>query len=227
MRDIAMKKKTKNSKNLKHKKIFEGCLQLSKADSETISLGMFPTLLTLHKNDEHAIQILRAIKKLEFQKNSSNHISRDIQDLPEWVSLMSFFKDSLNEHCRMNGYKIEDHQITQAWANKSNKGDSHHLHYHVNSFLSGIYYVNNADGDSIFARPPTPSGFHPEMTGLQDFSNTVKISPLAGYLAIFPSHLTHGTAANKKGNARFSISFNSLPRGAFGSRVAKSFAQLG
>lgn len=221
------KKKHNSSNNLRNDKKFKGFLNFSKSDSETICLGMFPTLVTLHKYKDHSVRLIRNVNRLEYRKNSGNHISSDIHELPEWASLMSFFKKSLIEHCTMVGYQIEDFQITQAWANKSESGQAHHLHYHVNSFLSGIFYVNAADGDTIFVRPQTPTSFHPQNTESNSSSNVVKLSPQAGYLAIFPSYITHGTVSNKKSKSRFSISFNSLPQGAFGSKIAKSFAHFG
>ena len=40
-------------------------------------------------------------------------------------------------------FTFEDLQITESWANKSVKGEEHHIHHHPFSVVSGVMFLND------------------------------------------------------------------------------------
>jgi len=130
------------------------------------------------------------------------------------TQLRVYFEGHLN-YDKSNGLKI-----TQSWANYTAHGQEHHLHYHKNSVVSGVFYVNY----------PTPIGFygddiwHFKHFGLKkrlDTHNVLnsdswQIQPGVGSTILFPSSLKHKVDFNSSNDTRISIAFNTWFKGDFG-----------
>jgi uncharacterized protein (TIGR02466 family) len=111
--------------------------------------------------------------------------------------------------------------ITQSWLNWSDNGEYHHLHYHPNSLLSGVLYLDASEGDSInFWNPNNLLGNirvkSPE-TGKWN-SRHWKCRIKKNDLIIFPSDLRHEVEPrpNMCQGTRLSLSFNTWFKGQVG-----------
>ena len=107
------------------------------------------------------------------------------------------------------------------WATRLDPGAHHPVHNHPNSWLSGVYYPTNFDGEQgnlMFYDPrPAATVFKANTSIVSNIqtSNTFSIIPKKGRLVIFPSWLWHGVSSVFK-STRYSISFDLIPKGLLG-----------
>ena len=132
--------------------------------------------------------------------------------LEEWIS------ECLDQVCKEEGYDF-DLTITQSWINKSEKGATHHAHFHLNSFLSGIFYVTESNASTWMNTKsiwPEPGKNFPSLQGetTQTLASPLPTEP--GWLVIFPSHLVHSVDEHEGEKPRYTLSFNTFPEGVFG-----------
>ena len=129
-------------------------------------------------------------------------------------------------------YIPETVQVTDSWFNVSNTGGLQHQHYHANSYISGVYYVNF---DAEKGHCPTSftkdeRSFMQNSSTLQllktkytEFNQNDVIYAKEGELILFPSYTTHGYKENQ-GDNRVTISMNIMPtvvtNGDYGWRVS-------
>ncbi len=103
-----------------------------------------------------------------------------------------------------------------SWANINRKGSHNSVHNHCNAHWSGVYYVKvpqfgAADlpraGDIMFYDPRGAVNMvmHP---GKCNDGESIRVSPLAGHLLIFPSWLYHSVNPFMSDVVRISIAFN-------------------
>ena len=109
--------------------------------------------------------------------------------------------------------------ITQSWLNWTHKEESHHLHLHHNSFLSGVFYVAAAQGeDSIIFTKLGESTFSlptEEVTMFTAPSFFVDVQ--TGDTVIFRSNIMHQVPPVETDEVRISLAFNVFMRGKIGS----------
>ena len=157
----------------------------------------------------------------------SNHRSKDLYlfNNEELKDIKKFCEDELELYLKeIEGADI-DHvsvRITQSWLNQTNPQEYQPLHYHLNSYLSGVLYIKCLPNDNI--------NFHNRMYGL--FNNidlkkkntiwnreTNRIGVKEGDLIIFPSWMTHFVDTNETDKERFTLAFNTFPTGEMGDYV--------
>ena len=109
------------------------------------------------------------------------------------------------------------------WANKTTKFKFHHKHSHPNSIISGILYLNSAEGmGKTKFYYPNPWWHFQNAWGwwLDDQGQAVEyeyeVVPKTGMLILFPSHIRHSTSPNLCDEDRYTISFNSFVAGEIG-----------
>tara|TARA_B100001996_G_scaffold163109_1_gene124383 strand:- start:768 stop:1412 length:645 start_codon:yes stop_codon:yes gene_type:complete len=125
-----------------------------------------------------------------------------------------------------------NYYITQSWVNVNKPKEAHHMHYHPNSIISGVFYIKVDSYDSICFHDPLSklkSGFHfglHEPKEMNDWNYGVYAEKvLSGDLVLFPSWLEHSVFPNKSySEDRISVSFNTFVEGTIGDR--KSLTQL-
>ena len=85
----------------------------------------------------------------ETYDNFGNLISNDhnILNNKKFIGIKNFIQRSLNEYIQKiiqpkNEVSI---YITQSWLNYNRTNEFHHLHYHKNSYLSGVFYINTVE----------------------------------------------------------------------------------
>ena len=154
-------------------------------------------------------------------------ISIDQQYLPKIESLKETIDKEveiyLRKYLRLKTTVGLKHQ--SSWLLVHRKGDFSPQHYHRNSWLSGVYYyrVNPNSGELMLMNTPpygwTCSSMDP-VTEVEEFSNInshdYQITPKAGDLFLFPSHLVHKSFPNESSDDRICISFNYTLHGTWG-----------
>ena len=110
--------------------------------------------------------------------------------------------------------------ITQSWLNYTNEKQTHNPHFHPNSIISGVYYIN-ADPklDYILFKKNVfeQIKIYPKEFNKYN-SDTWWIPAATGKLILFPSSLMHqvGNVEETYGK-RVSLAFNVFAKGKFGS----------
>ena len=114
-----------------------------------------------------------------------------------------------------------DFYITQSWLNITKPGESHGLHSHPNSIISGVFYVSTEEDDKIYFFDPNVSGKARIEVEMNEFNlwNSLSwfIPTEKNALLLFPSWLSHSVKSNKLATIdRISIAFNVFAKGMFG-----------
>jgi uncharacterized protein (TIGR02466 family) len=101
-------------------------------------------------------------------------------------------------------------EIDICWININKKGDYNYDHYHPQSALSGVIYIQTTDESNIRFETDSLMKHYPFDIDSELFPSSVEIFPKVGRLIIFPSWLKHGVKQNTSNIERISISFNIL-----------------
>jgi len=167
----------------------------------------------------------------EWEKNEGfvTHVEtaeRHLLDRPEYKGL----KQAIQIHIDHFAYEVIGSQrdlcweITTSWVNRSVNGDYHTSHWHSNSLISGVFYINtNPDSGAIV--------FHKDKEHKNLWGDTLRVDwdketdynteavgilPKTNQLLMFPSILAHSVLTNTSNDNRYSLAFNVFPRGTFG-----------
>ena len=144
---------------------------------------------------------------------------------PKYSNLYKWIKKCLMEVKNELNFKCTRLEITQSWANTSQKGISMWSHSHPNSFVSGILYLTNSNASTIFSMDSIWSNYYQnashtlqlKTTDHDDLLVTHKQQTVEGDLVIFPSNLVHKVDEHDIDDYdRYTISFNSFPAGVIG-----------
>ena len=179
-----------------------------------------------HSVAEYSIneEELKFITSQKTRPNGSNYTSKDSYILDK--EPLKKLKEHLNLQLRiyfeghLNYDRVNNLKITQSWANYTSHGQEHHLHYHKNSVVSGVFYVNY----------PTPIGFYgDDIWHFRNYdfkkrldthnilnSDSWQVQPGVGSTIMFPSSLKHKVPFNSSNETRISIAFNTFPAAEFG-----------
>lgn len=186
-------------------------------------LPIFPQPVAMFQLSEPSTEELEFILAQELRPNVSNKTSVDsnILEKPEMVSIKQEINDSLDWYME-NVFSPKENEtelyVTQSWCNYSNKGDSHHIHDHANSIVSGVYYPQVTEGDQIVfhkQRSDFPLKLKTENFNL--FNSETWFVPVAvGNLVLFPSSLSHNVPPVVSETTRISLSFNTYFSGTMG-----------
>ena len=105
--------------------------------------------------------------------------------------------------------------ITSMWFNVNTKNSYNIPHNHPMSNYSGVFYIQTPEncGDIHFINPNSISGWIWPKSSLITTNNmnvnSIRYKAEKDTLYIFPSYLQHYVDANKSGEERISLSFNS------------------
>tara|TARA_B100000795_G_scaffold207105_1_gene160566 strand:- start:333 stop:983 length:651 start_codon:yes stop_codon:yes gene_type:complete len=188
----------------------------------------FPTPIGLMQMDKALNKkILAFIKSTDIKLDrnlggNSVSIDENFLDNDELSDVKQLLTDSVNEYFKkaVNPNKDTKLYITISWLNVSENGESHHVHHHPNSIVSGVLYIDTHEEDTIsFLNPQI------DMFGNLIFSGKTnllydRIYPATtGKLIVFPSTLRHQVLPrpNTCKGKRLSLSFNTWIKGVIGS----------
>lgn len=140
------------------------------------------------------------------------------KDLKEWIEEQGeiFVRDVM-------GHYLQEKMITtDSWVNICERGGKQHAHNHVNSLISGVYYVSKNDShsstyfvrkesmgavNSVTATTPTISLPFEKQT---EFNQEGEMQVNEGDLVLFPSTVLHGYKTNYEDD-RVTIAMNLMP----------------
>jgi len=178
-------------------------------------LGLFsrPVLITELES------MMPAITDITWAKNYTNSISActDVLNLPEWQSLNAEIIMRVRDyfHGVMRVSESTEIYITESWLNKTEQGENHHRHWHPNSVLSGVVFLQG-DADSGALRFITSDYAQLEFDIVDSNLWNAKswmVPARPGTMVLFPSGLEHMTETYQGDVARISLSFNTFVRG--------------
>jgi uncharacterized protein (TIGR02466 family) len=162
---------------------------------------------------------------INLNKNYSTDDSYILNKLPKLKKHIIAAIKNYNDDITCQPAKIE---ITQSWMNINPPGTEHHHHFHPNSIISGVYYVQTDEdtGNFILHKPfGLKSNIQDDQTRATRYNHeTTFFTPKNGELYLFPSLIWHGVLENKSNIDRVSLSFNTFYRGKFGNRESKTEA---
>jgi len=177
-------------------------------------------------------EVIEYCKNSEYYINVGQNFASDRRD----VLLDPVFKD-INEliHTAIDHYvkKImmwtsNEFYVTQSWINVNPQNTEHHIHYHVNSILSGTFYLQTNEYDNIiFYNKSEQAMLQIERSSFNIWNSDYwKVPVTDNTIIIFPSSLSHSVAKNECDNNRISIAFNIFARGEFGSVENLTYLKL-
>ena len=164
------------------------------------------------------------LNSLEHRPNTANvtTVNTHVLDNPVMQDIRSFISRYIDEYvARTNpveGYNLR-FVITQSWLNITKANQHHPSHYHPNSLLSGVFYVQaSAAKDAItFSNPfATPAFRYVSSKKTKYNSQEIEIPVETGMLLIFPSTLWHGVKPKNDNSIRVSLAFNVFVKGTLG-----------
>tara|TARA_R100000005_G_C4906119_1_gene145959 strand:- start:61 stop:687 length:627 start_codon:yes stop_codon:yes gene_type:complete len=181
-------------------------------------------------DDERSISILEKVYK-DYELNDPGQdgaggtlVSKDIFVLNDHSrvkrSLLKKF-----EEINQNILKLPvDFSLTTSWFTKSNKNSFSQFHSHKNSFYSGVLYFGkySKDGKQAPIQFKSPiedlNSFHVLSSEWNIHNSLVwDVYPEQNMLIFFPSYLKHRIGKHLDDNPRYSLAFNIVPVGSYGS----------
>lgn len=184
--------------------------------------NLFPTPVFENQIDLSKYNIdLLLNKEFEYMENKSAKITKD-KNVLETVGLEQLKKELLFnlELYTKNFLKVYDKKIKwylqKSWVNKHETGDWGQPHYHANSLISGVLYLetNDETGEISFECPTNYRPIFPLSCNLEFTERTIEnsttyfLKPKNGLLILFPSSLLHAIKENKSETNRYSLAFN-------------------
>lgn len=193
-------------------------------------IGLFPIPVFQNKINFN-LDIDKLVQQLSFSDNEGgNSFSNQqyILNIDELSELKKLIKESLQSYRDnvINPEKKLQIYITNSWLNISKQGNKHHKHSHVNSLISGVYYVKTGSNDSItfyHNRYDQIKIYPKEYNIFNSDSWTIPVS--SGDLLLFPSYLDHGVTSCHN-DIRISLAFNTFIRGSIGNSSSSTHLEL-
>jgi uncharacterized protein (TIGR02466 family) len=160
--------------------------------------------------------------KTNMRTNIGNQHSLDtfVLDKPEFKDIREFIDLAIEDYMDNIVQPKYDTScyVTQSWLNWTEPGGFHHSHYHPNSFISGVFYINaNGNSDRIDFAKEKHDHFDIEAGEYNLYnSKTWWVGVSTGVLVLFPSHIIHSVPATEGGDVRISLAFNTYLKGQLG-----------
>lgn len=169
---------------------------------------------------------------LEFERVHDNgYITQDKQILnqPLFKDLKIKLQKQVDAYTRDILHIKDDveFEIIASWVNKHEPNDWAQEHDHVNSLISGVYYIECPmnSGNIVFHKDKSFTNLFPRTLAFE-YSEWVpwnceawSITPNEGDIILFPSTITHSVLANQSYSPRYSLAFNIFPRGKLGANL--------
>lgn len=154
--------------------------------------------------------------------------SHDILEHEQLSNLKSDLQKKLDE------YFYEVHRpstdasvyISLSWLNWTKQGENHHVHHHCNSFISGVFYVDTTEDDSIhfYNSAPAQSGIDIARDSYNEYNAGIfQVPTPKNKLVLFPSSLVHSVPTKTHDGIRCSLAFNSWIKGTLGNKFDANY----
>lgn len=201
--------------------------------SEVFPLFSTPVYVTtIDAPPEKFQQVLDYCKEMEYNRNvgqnwTSNH--RDILSDPMFKEINELVRKEIDHYTKnIMMWDSNEFYITQSWLNVNPKDTEHHIHYHYNSIMSGTFYLQAGDNDSIvFHRKHELSMLTMKRSSFNIWNSDFwKVRVKTNTIVLFPSTLYHSVDKNESDYDRVSIAFNVFARGEFGTDDGLTYLKL-
>lgn len=196
-------------------------------------ISLFPTPVLRVRVQEYFKDEILKLKQLKMEPVYGNDLKADANhfksvesyclDLPGMEILKAYIEKEVKDFY-LHGLAIEsDIMITQSWVNRNINGGGTHVHYHHNSVISGVYYMDvpdnstlikfykaNVDRATVYRLEPD---VNPNLLKGNPYAQTVSTIPVANNeILLFPSYLPHGVPNMATTEDRWCLAFNSVPK---------------
>lgn len=183
--------------------------------------------------------ISKAVDNLEFDLNVSNKISSNKHIFKE--ESFGSTNDVIKEQCvsylrnfwipEGSSLDFEDIKITESWANLSTKTESHHIHNHPFSVVSGVMFLDDTPDNLNLAFEIADT----EIPYFRGKSNSyVSLRQMLGdsctlknHIVLFLSSQGHFVTEVQNETPRRTLSFNTFWKGQVGDFRTKRFLEYG
>ena len=159
------------------------------------------------------------LDNIKWAQNYQNWISetQDVLNDTSYQKLLDGISAGLTEYFYgiMGARQEVELYITESWFNKTDPGQSHHRHWHPNSILSGVIYLQT-EGDTGRIKFITSQYDTIEYNIVEPNlynSRSWSVTPEAGSMIIFPSNVEHLVEDYHGNIPRISLAFNTFVRG--------------
>jgi uncharacterized protein (TIGR02466 family) len=185
-----------------------------------IVCDIFPIALAIEKieveQEELDKLLLLTSEKDKLVKNQKDNFFHDETYIFDTVlkgsKLVQDITNCMNQYCRDILGEDPSLRHTQSWLNVNPPGSSHHKHFHSNSILSGVLYlqVDEHSGKFLVHREDN-NRISNEIKNYNQYNyKYLFFEPKQFELYIFPSSLSHSVDENKSTKDRISLSFNTF-----------------
>lgn len=159
------------------------------------------------------------LSNIKWAKNYNNWISES-QRIIEQPGFENLAQGAYNNICEyfygiMQVKEDVEIYITESWLNKTEKGQSHHRHWHPNSVLSAVVYI---DGEGETGRTKFITSQYDMLEyGMRESnlynSKSWSVAPETGTMVVFPSNVEHLVDPYDGDKPRITLAINTFVRG--------------
>ena len=186
---------------------------------------LFPTVLYVDKIDltDDLIESLKSESLKRTGKNNGWFTDTNLQKKRKYRRLISQIDNHVEIYCKdvMKMRRDIKFSCCGAWANVHDPGDWAHDHYHPNSFISGVLYLDIPVGSgpiTFSENSYRTNNFGPFFfMDYEEFNplnaSNVEFMPERGTIYLFPSTLVHSVSQNATNQRRYSFAFDYMPTG--------------
>jgi len=193
---------------------------------------IFPETISVYQLNINENKLEKFIKKLNFIKtihsynNEANtFVSKETDILNNFIELKNKIISCCDDYLK-NKFKLNvDFKIIDSWATMTKKNGYSQKHFHVHSFLSGVFYPFLKEEAEIKFYRRYVSDFWELLPYEYNINNSDSfvIKVKTNDLIIFKSYLQHEIVKYNGKNNRYSIAFNLIPTGNLGGQTSKLF----
>ena len=160
------------------------------------------------------------LNSVNWGRNYNNSISQsqDVLEQTIFTNLKNECYKGINEYFYnlMSVPNDTEIYITESWFNKTEKDEVHHRHWHPNSIISGIVFIEceeNAGGHTSFITSKYETmEFEVNEANLYN-SKSWSMPPINGEMLLFPSSVEHYVTSYTGITPRITLSFNTFVKG--------------
>ena len=197
----------------------------------TNTMLLFATPIFMYDEYSNVGEIFDTSKEqenvIENQGGNFSSSSTNILELESYKVIKDRILSGLTEYVRDVMHIDERHQfyITQSWLNINPPGSSHHRHNHSNSMISGVYYIDTNENDTITFLSQNHQALTNNPTiqlNVSEYnlanSHSWKLPVKNNDIIFFPSTTLHEVSTNTSERNRISLAFNVFVKGHFGNK---------
>lgn len=152
--------------------------------------------------------------------NNDNLMSKDWEILNSTPNLSKIIKKYIDFYSVEILGEEPKLKITASWLNCNPKGTGHYRHFHLNSRLSGIFYIRTTENTGNF-KVYRPFNIQETISDTKIKYNQYNFehifyTPKTYDLFLFPSTLMHSVDVNQSNEQRISLAFNTFYKSTIG-----------